>query len=108
MSDIPVPKRKPPVPFAFRPQGVTEQLKSFIKRHENKIPHFFKDTDNNMTIGYGLLVPDLNTARQLPLYRFSGENPVRPAMQQEIDEVWKKVRCLMDKIWKQKNIDLEI
>jgi hypothetical protein len=77
MSDIPVPKRKPPVPFAFTPQGVTEQLKSFVKSHEYEVPHFYKDTNINMTIGYGLMIPDLNTARQLPLYRLSGKNPVR-------------------------------
>ncbi len=89
--NIPVPGRKPPVPLEY--SLVTDDMKGFIKRHEGNIHHFYKDTRNNVTIGVGQMIPSLEAAKKLPLYKFDGDKPFRPALQEEIDDAWYRIKA---------------
>ncbi len=88
--NIPVPGRKPPVPLEFR--LVDERLKDFIRKHEDETHYFYKDTKDNVTIGIGQMIPDLETAYTLPLYVFDGDKSLRLAHREEIEDSWKKVK----------------
>lgn len=82
----PTPLRKPKVPPLYT--VVDEDMKKFIKDSEGPLRYFYKDTKGKVTIGYGQMIPSLDAAKNLPLYSFSGVNPLRPATDGEVEEAW--------------------
>lgn len=86
----PVPARKPLRPS--RPL-VDEELKNFIKINEDSKSHFYRDTKDKVTIGYGQMIPDAETAEKLPLYLYSTNNKkIREAMPSEKREAFMRVK----------------
>lgn len=88
----PFPTRKPPVPSYYG--VVTEDLKDFIKKGEGKKRFPYKDSEGNITIGVGKMIPNLEEFRELPLYMYEGINPTRKARPEDIDDAWNRIKSL--------------
>lgn len=90
-SFVPTPLRKPLVPSAYR--LVDEDMKKFVKDNEDGISYFYKDTKGKITIGYGQMIPNVDAAKDLPLYKFDGTSPLRRVSPEEIEEAWSRLRA---------------
>jgi len=86
----PVPQRKPKI----LPGVEDEEIRKFVEVHEKPVQHFYKDTKGNMTIGIGQMVPTVEKAKEMPLYLFNRETPLRPATETEVESAYRQAKSL--------------
>lgn len=89
MTNAPVPGRKPTIL-----NGVPdEEVKNMIRGFEQDVPYFYKDTEGNITIGTGHLVPSVEEARKLPLKVYGqGNKAMRDALPQEKEYAYSVIK----------------
>lgn len=89
MTNAPVPGRKPTIL-----NGVPDkEVKSMIRGFEDDIPHFYKDTEGNITIGIGQMVSSEIEAQKLPLKLYgAGKKTIRDALPQEKLSAFLKIK----------------
>ena len=89
----PVPKRKAPKgPEIFDNSSDNRELRSVIKREERPVPHLYKDSKNNITVGIGRMIPNVTEAKKLPFTVPDGQGGRRRATDDEIERAFKKVQ----------------
>lgn len=71
---IPVPSARPKTPYRYKEGALTDSIKNFVKGHEEYVPYFYKDSNNNITIGSGHRVADADYAATLPLYWYESRD----------------------------------
>ncbi|MBI1301346.1 MAG: hypothetical protein GC137_06775 [Alphaproteobacteria bacterium] len=91
---IPVPSEKPETPEWF--PLVNEDTVSFTEEHERPVPHFYKDTEDKITVGTGFNVHNSpKAAYDLGLYWAEGEDPTdRRATQKAIEQAFEQIKPL--------------
>src|SRR5262245_44866571 len=94
-SKPPVPGKKP-YDSIYRPSILkdvkNEDLWNFAKEQETLIQHLYKDTEDNITVGIGKIVPNVEKAQELVFDVMKDrKTPIRRATKREIEKAFKKV-----------------
>ncbi|MCC6598433.1 MAG: hypothetical protein IT559_06555 [Alphaproteobacteria bacterium] len=81
-----------PDSWVHSPDAVNESVKKFVRDNEKPADYFYRDTKGKATIGIGLMIPDAEAAKNLPLYVYEGrDRPIRPAKDEEKAEAYRRV-----------------
>lgn len=73
----------------IRNARVRQEVAQNIEKYEGRIPHLYLDTEGNVTVGVGHLIPDIASMDEVPLYR---KDELVPANSFEKQEEYKAIK----------------
>ena len=65
----------------------------FISEHEGKIPWIYLDTRGNVTVGVGLMLPNINAALAQP-FKIKGMGGDLPATHEQVENDWNRIQSM--------------